>query len=163
MDAGPFVSKELLACALSAAEADVGSFFLTEGGPAWAIGLPTPIGQTRARPAMVALTGESPFHLPAPPLPRKGLQIKERSVEVVVGEMVGNTHPLAGDLGVASDGELAALVRITDSHGNHDVPITLTTGNLPGNDLSHYVWVRKWRLDLVSEDGRRRLTLLDRL
>lgn len=160
MEAGPFVAGELSAAA--AAGGVVGSFYLTESNAFWVIGLPRGAVPSREEALPVAIGGELAFCYPTSPVPRTGLKIAQRSVEVTVGKMVGKADLVPGDLGVAADGELAILIRIKDHHGNHFLPISLKTGRLVEYDVFHYLWVRQWRLELVSEDGKRRFTILDR-
>lgn len=162
MEAGPFVAGELLANVLK--EAFVGSFFLTRNGPIWVAGLASGAAPNHVQSILLTLDGQDACRYPSSSvMPRNGLQVSGRIQQITIGEMVGNADPVAGDLGVAADGELVVAVRITMADGPHDILMSLASGKqVTEISADDCVWVRQWRLDLVSPDGVRAFTILDR-
>jgi hypothetical protein len=159
MEIGPFAAGELLADTVTGAF--VGSFLVTASGPVWIVGLKYP---GRAYALALALSGDRPFIYPGlSPMPRNGLRIVGRSIDITVGELVGNADPLMGDLGIAADGRMVVAVRLVDASGQRDLLFSLDDGKDEAEvGVNNYLWVRQWRLDLVSPDGSRRSTLVDR-
>lgn len=162
MESGPFVAGEILADTLS--DAVVGSFLLTTGGPVWIVGITSPMAPGRIHPLAVPLSGDRAFLYPdLSPVPRNGLRIAKRVPEITIGNLVGNADPLPGDLGIAADGQMVVAVRLADASGFRDLMASLVNASVEDTlGPNNYVWVREWRLDLVSPGDGRKVTLIDR-
>lgn len=159
MEVGPFAAGELLKDAPSAPA--VGSFLLTTSGPVWIVGLEE---RGHLKPLTLPLSGERAFTYPGlSPAPRNGLRIANRSREITLGEIVGNADPSPGDLGIDEHGQMAVAVRLIHGGESTDLMMSLESGTLDSeSDLYRFLWVRRWRLDLASPGGDRKVTLVDR-